>query len=265
MTQEIFAVIVGARGRMGTQLLKAGGAQHGLVITDAIVRPGSIDVGRTLGPDAVRATDELATAVGNADVVIDFSSPQACLDAAAIAARAGCAFVSGTTGLSAAQFDQLRGYTSDIPVLWASNFSVGVHVLERLVELAAQASGPGFDIEILEAHHQHKVDAPSGTALLLGEAAARGRDVNLQDHARFERHGHVGPRADNEIGFQSIRGGDIVGEHTVFLCGAGERLELSHRATDRAIFARGALRAARWIAHRPPGWYQMQDVLFGEK
>lgn len=262
--RDIFVTIVGAQGRMGAELLQNAPKVEGLLITDALVRPGSEDAGKLAGPTEVRLSDDLETAVANADVLIDFSTPESCLSAAQAAAQAGVPFVSGTTGLSGAQFDELRGFTSDIPLLWASNFSVGVNILARLVELASRASGRDFDIEILEAHHRHKVDAPSGTALTLGEAAARGRALSLDEHAIYSRRGQVGPREESEIGFQTLRAGDIVGEHTVFFGGSGERLELSHRATDRAIFALGALRAARWLIEQPAGWHTMQDVLFGD-
>lgn len=262
MTDKIFAVIVGAGGRMGTELLENASGIEDISITDALVRPGSNLIDTTLGADAVRASADYETAIENAHVVIDFSTPASCLRAATIAAKTGTPFVSGTTGLTPTQTNELKGYSSDIAILWTSNFSVGVNVLERLVELASSAVGEDFDIEVLEAHHRHKVDAPSGTALFLGEAAARGRGQSLQENACYTRRGQVGPRAPAEIGFQTIRGGDIVGEHTVFLCADGERLELTHRATDRGIFARGALRAARWISTQPAGWYAMHDVLF---
>jgi 4-hydroxy-tetrahydrodipicolinate reductase len=265
MEREVFVAIVGAEGRMGGELLAHACDLGGVSVTDAIVRPSSPAVGSRLGPAGVLATDDMATAIENADVVVDFSNPDACLAAAEVAASFETAFVSGTTGLSQEQMAELKGRSSDTPVLWAANFSVGVNTLERLVELATRAASEGFDVEIVEAHHRHKVDAPSGTALFLGQAAARARDGELDELGVFERHGHTGERADDEIGFGVIRGGDIVGEHTVYLCGHGERLELTHRATDRGIFASGALRAAAWLAGREPGWYSMRDVLFGDR
>lgn len=262
MEREVFVAIVGAEGRMGAELLENASGMDGLIITDAIVRPGSAAVGQELGPDAVRATDDMETAIENADVVIDFSHPAACREAAELAAKYRTAFVSGTTGLDDAAVAEIKGWSSESAVLWAANFSVGVNALEQIVEMATRAVGEDFDIEVLEAHHRNKVDAPSGTALFLGEAAARARGVSIDEDGVFARQGHVGARSDDEIGFQTIRGGDIVGEHTVFLCGPGERIELTHRASDRGIFARGALRAARWIAGQEPGWYSMKDVLF---
>jgi 4-hydroxy-tetrahydrodipicolinate reductase len=262
MDREVFVTIVGAEGRMGTELLENAAEMDGVSVTDAVVRPGSETVGRELGPSGVSATDDLDTAVENADVVIDFSTPKACLKAAEFAAKHQTPFVSGTTGLSDEQIAELKGRSSDIPVLWAANFSVGVNVLEHLVELATKAAGKDFDIEIMEAHHRRKVDAPSGTALFLGKAAARARGADLDDVGVFAREGQTGERSDDEIGFQVVRGGDIVGEHTVYLCGPGERIELTHRATDRGIFARGALRAAAAMVGRHAGWYSMRDVLF---
>ncbi|QDG54276.1 4-hydroxy-tetrahydrodipicolinate reductase [Persicimonas caeni] len=264
MDREIFVTIIGAEGRMGAELLANVSLMEGISVTDAVVRPGSESVGSVIGPEGVRVTDDMDTAVENADVVIDFSAPEACLAAAECAARFETPFVSGTTGLSEAQIAELKGRSSDAAVLWAANFSVGVNVLEQLVELGVKAAGEGFDIEICEAHHRRKVDAPSGTALFLGRAAARARDVDLDDVAVHGREGHTGARSDEEIGFQVIRGGSIVGEHTVYLAAEGERIELTHRATDRGIFARGALRAAQWMAGRHPGWYSMKDVLFGD-
>ncbi len=256
--------IVGATGRMGKALLE-NAEDAGCEVVAAIVRPGSSRLGEALGPAGVRATDDLAEVVSGCDVVIDVSSPAACVEAARVAASAGVAFVSGTTGLDADELSALERAASETALLHAANFSVGVNVLARLVELASRATGEAWDLEVFEAHHKHKVDAPSGTALMLGRAAATGRGVDLEDVADWARHGATGPRERGAIGFQVLRGGDIVGEHTVFVCGEGERIELGHRATDRGIFARGALRAARWLATRPPGTYSMGDVLFGSE
>ena len=262
-THAIHIAIVGAAGRMGTQLLEEAAKLDALKVSAAIVAPQSEHVGQPLGPQGLIATSDLG-AIANVDVVIDFSSPDACAQVAEHAADAGIAMVSGTTGLSAEQHQALDVASGSIPLLLAANFSVGVNLLEHLVELASRGFGGDADIEIFEAHHRRKVDAPSGTALMLGHAAARGRDWNLEEVATWAREGHTGPRPDDAIGFQVLRGADIVGEHTVYLCAAGERLELTHRATDRAIFARGALRAARWLAGKPAGRYQMRDLLFGD-
>ncbi|MFW5967880.1 MAG: 4-hydroxy-tetrahydrodipicolinate reductase [Persicimonas sp.] len=260
---EVFVALIGAEGRMGGELLANAAQMADITIDQAVVRPGSAAVGSELGPDGVMATDDMDTAVENADVVVDFSTPEACLKAAELAAKHQTPFVSGTTGLDEVQVAELKGRSSDVALLWAANFSVGINAIERLVELGVRALGDGFDIEILEAHHRNKVDAPSGTAHFLAEAAARGRDLQLDENAVYSRYGNTGERTDDEIGFQVVRGGDIVGEHTVFLCGNGERVELTHRASDRGIFARGALRAAGWLAGRKPGLYSMKDVLFG--
>jgi 4-hydroxy-tetrahydrodipicolinate reductase len=262
MTFPLRLAIVGAAGRMGRALLENAAEDATLAVTAAIVSPEAGDVGRMLGPQGIVASPCLDEVIDDVDVIIDFSSPSNCLSVAQLAAAHGKPFVSGTTGLDEEALDALFAQASAIPVLHAANFSVGVNVLERLVELASRATASGWDMEVFEAHHRRKVDAPSGTALLLGDAAARGRQQALRDAANFARHGQTGPRTDEEIGFQVLRGGDIVGEHTVYLCANGERLELTHRATDRGIFARGALRAARWIAGRPAGRYTMHDVLF---
>jgi 4-hydroxy-tetrahydrodipicolinate reductase len=254
--------IIGAGGRMGRSLLENAANIDGLEVTAAIERPGSDKLGSQLGPQHISVTGNLASRINDCDVIIDFSTPDACMSAIRTAANAGVPVVTGTTGLSAEQQIELRTLATQIPILQAANFSVGVNILARLVELASRASGEEFDLEVFEAHHKHKVDAPSGTALMLGKAAAAGRDLELEKVATWAREGHTGARTSDEIGFQVLRGGDIVGEHTVFVCGAGERIELTHRATDRGIFARGALRAARWLHPQQPGTYDMANVLF---
>lgn len=245
---------------MGRSLLENAAQMERVQVVAAIDRPGSTWLGERI--HEVQITGDLSEHIAQADVVIDFSAPESCVRAARIATQAGVRFVSGTTGLTREQVEELEECSKQAAVLHAANFSVGVNVLEKLVELASQATGEGFDLEVFEAHHRRKVDAPSGTALFLAEAAARGRDVSLEEQAVWSRQGQVGARRDGEIGFQVVRGGDIVGEHTVFMCGEGERLELTHRATDRGIFARGALRAACWLSTRRPGLYTMRDVLF---
>ncbi|MEM1347180.1 MAG: 4-hydroxy-tetrahydrodipicolinate reductase [Myxococcota bacterium] len=262
MSQRTRIAIVGAGGRMGLSLLEHASADPALEVVAAIERPGSSHLGEPLGPEGISITGNLEEHITACDVVLDFSSPEACVRAARIASTNGTRFLTGTTGLDEAQQQALDACAAHTGVLQAANFSVGVNVLARLVELASNATGEGFDLEVFEAHHRHKVDAPSGTALLLGRAAAAGRGRELEDVAQWARHGQAGARTDDEIGFQVVRGGDIVGEHTVFLCAAGERIELTHRATDRGIFARGALRAAKWMTGKPAGKYAMNDVLF---
>jgi 4-hydroxy-tetrahydrodipicolinate reductase len=195
-----------------------------------------------------------------ADVLVDFSAVNAFDAVLALALERRLGFVSGTTGLSAEQFAALDRAARSIPVLWASNFSLGIAMLAGLARRVAE-SLPEWDCELLEMHHARKQDAPSGTALTLGEAVAQGRRIALDEHARFERHGQVGARPPGEIGFATLRGGDVVGEHTLIFASAGERIELIHRATRRDIFARGALTAAIWLAGRKPGRYRFDDVL----
>ncbi len=234
--------ILGAHGRMGRMLqqeLDAGGA--------AAVLAGI--AGRNDDKDALFAATE---------AVIDFTAPDALVGHAALAARYGRALVVGTTGLDMAAQKALEAAAQKAPILQAANMSVGVTMLLALVEDAAARLGPGFDIEIFEAHHRHKVDAPSGTALALGRAAAQGRGLDFEKARTVAREG---TRADDAIGFSVFRGGDVVGEHTVTFAGAGERIELAHKATDRAIFARGAVRAALWLTRQKPGLYSMRDVL----
>lgn len=252
--------VVGAAGRMGRAIIAAAALDGDVSIGAAVV--GAHELGVELDALAIVPVNAAGPAVADADVVVDFSSPTGFDQALALAVAAGRPLVSGTTGLAASQLAALDEAATQIPVLWAANFSAGVNVLEHLVELASRALG-GFDVEVMEAHHRRKVDAPSGTALVLGEAAARGRDRKLADIATWARSGVTGPRTNEEIGFQVVRGGSIVGEHTVMLCGDGELIELTHRAQDRAIFARGAVRAAKWLADRPPSRYTMKDVLFG--
>ena len=262
--------IVGCAGRMGRanmrEVLEAGGD---VVLAGGVERPGHPALGQDLGvlaglePVGRAAADDLDGLLAASDAVIEFSTPAATVATAALAAaRGSCAHVIGTTGLDGSQADALRGAARRIPVVWAPNMSLGVNLLLGLVEQVARALDPGgFDVEVVEMHHRHKVDAPSGTALALGRAAARGRGVDLDAAAVRARDGITGPRAAGQIGFATLRGGDVVGEHRVLFAGLGERLELAHVATDRRIYARGALRAATWAAARLPGLYGMADVL----
>ncbi|MFB6264732.1 MAG: 4-hydroxy-tetrahydrodipicolinate reductase [Bradymonadaceae bacterium] len=261
MTTEL--AVVGAAGRMGSAVLEAATERDGTTVVAAVVEPGSEVVGETLEPGEVTAIDDPTAAATAADVFVDFSAPEATVEVAEVSARTGTPLVSGTTGLTDTQRSTVDSAAERAPVLRASNFSVGVNLLDRLVALASQATDGGFDIEISEAHHRHKVDAPSGTALMLGETAADARGQSLAEVARWGREGEVGERTDEEIGFQVVRGGGIVGEHTVHLCGPDEKLELTHRSLDRSIFAQGALKAVEWIVDRPVGRYDMEDVLFG--
>jgi 4-hydroxy-tetrahydrodipicolinate reductase len=259
--------IAGAAGRMGRTLVQAVHAQPGMQLVGAVERPGmellGADAGELagVGPLGVKLVDSVAAGCAGADLLIDFTAPVATLAALPHCVAAKCGMVIGTTGIDAAGRAQVQAAAQHIPIMFAPNMSVGVNVLFSLVTLAAKALGEDFDIEVIEAHHKHKVDAPSGTAVKLGElmAEATGRDYAVAGvHGRV---GQVGARTKGEIGFHAVRGGDIVGDHTVLYAGTGERIEITHRATSRTNFADGAMRAARWLAGRPAGLYDMQDVL----
>ena len=256
----------GVSGRMGRMLVQVITASDRARLGAAIERPGHPWIGRDLGeamgtaPLGLTVTDQ-PDAIAATRAVIDFTAPAATVALADTAARLGVAHVIGTTGLAAPDLDAIARAATRIPVVRAGNMSLGVNLLVALTRRVAAALGPDYDIEILEAHHRHKVDAPSGTALMLGEAAATGRGVALDQAARHARHGLTGPREAGTIGFAVIRGGDIVGEHQVLFAADGERLSLGHIATDRAVFARGALTAALWALNQPPGAYDMLDVL----
>jgi len=261
----INVAVYGAGGRMGQAILRAATGEPRLRISAALVRAGSDLAGRSLreahgagGPDL--EFSNVLDPDTPVDVLVDFSGAQAFDAALALALERRAAFVSGTTGLSDAQRGALEHAATRIPVLWASNFSLGVALLMRLARSAAQAL-PDWDCEIVEMHHRRKLDAPSGTALSLGEAVAAGRGVALGDCAVHGRSGRTGERVQGQIGFHALRGGDVVGEHTLVFAGPGERLELAHRATDRDVFARGAVVAARWIAGRDPGAYALDEIL----
>lgn len=260
-------VVTGAGGRMGRMLIRAVHEASGTSLAAALERPGSPLIGQDAGALAglealgIPVTDDALGAVVTADGIIDFTTPAATLEFAALAAQARIAHVIGTTGLSTADLDQIAAAAWHAPVVRSGNMSLGVNLLAGLVEQVARTLGDDADIEILEMHHRMKVDAPSGTALLLGEAAAAGRDVDLNERSVRVRDGHTGARRPGDIGFATLRGGSVVGDHTVIFAAAGERLELSHKAEDRGIFARGALRAALWARGRKPGLYGMRDVL----
>jgi len=261
MTRIVPIAVYGAGGRMGQAIVRLASGEPRVEVVAAIVKEGSPEAGKRLH-DTSEADLRYATTLDAAitpSVLIDFSFAGAFDDALALALARRSAFVSGTTGLSAQQHAALGDASKTIPVLWSANFSIGVAVLDRLVREAARALS-AWDCEIAEAHHRHKKDAPSGTALALGRAAAEARGVDFERVAQRERPAR-GARDASTIGFASIRAGDIVGEHTVLFAGEGERIELTHRATDRTIFARGALRAAVWIAGRSPGWYTLADVI----
>ena len=260
-------VVTGAGGRMGRMLIRAVHETAGAVLSAALVRPGSPLLGQDAGTLAgvgalgVPVTSDTLHAFVASDGVLDFTTPATTVEFAGLAAQARIAHVIGTTGLSADDLARIEAASWHAPVVRSGNMSLGVNLLAGLVERVARALGEDTDIEILEMHHRMKVDAPSGTALLLGEAAAAGRTVGLDAKAVRSRDGHTGARRPGDIGFATLRGGNVVGDHTVIFAAAGERLELTHRAEDRGIFARGAVRAALWARGRKPGLYGMRDVL----
>ncbi|MGH8492797.1 MAG: 4-hydroxy-tetrahydrodipicolinate reductase [Moraxellaceae bacterium] len=259
--------IAGAGGRMGRTLIQAVVATEAATLTAAIERPDSgligTDAGELAGVGAlgVKVSGDLAAVANDFDVLIDFTVPVATAANIEICRKAGKKIVIGTTGLGEEQKAALQAASGDIGLVYSGNYSIGVNVTLRLLELAAKTFGDTVDVEIIEAHHRHKIDAPSGTALMMGEAVAGALDRDLKDVAVYERHGHTGARDRQTIGFQTIRGGDIVGDHNVMFIGEGERVEIRHVATSRMNFANGAVRAAVWLAAKPAGRYDMRDVL----
>jgi len=259
--------ITGASGRMGQMLLKTVLDSDRARLVGAVERSGHAWVGRDVGEamggqaNGIIVTDDPLEAFAISQAVIDFTTPAATLEFAALTAQARAVHIIGTTGMSAAEIEQLEPASRHAVIVRAGNMSLGVNLLTKLTEKVAAALDADFDIEIIETHHHHKVDAPSGTALMLGEAAAVGRGVNLNDVRESGRDGMTGARKRGDIGFVAIRGGDVVGEHDVLFAGAGERIILRHMATDRSIFARGALKAALWGQTQKPGHYDMMDVL----
>jgi len=261
-------VIVGAAGRMGQTLIRTVGAMAGVQVVGAVERAGSPALGQDAGELAgagklgVTISDDPLPAFARADGVLDFTTPASTTEFAGYAAQARIVHVIGTTGCTAEDDAKIAAAARHAPIVKSGNMSLGVNLLAVLIEQAARALAPeDFDIEIVEMHHRHKVDAPSGTALLLGEAAAHGRGVSLAEQSVRVRDGHTGPRPEGAIGFATLRGGSVVGDHSVMLAGPGERVTLTHNAEDRAIFARGAVRAALWARDRKPGLYSMRDVL----
>jgi 4-hydroxy-tetrahydrodipicolinate reductase len=261
-------VVVGAAGRMGQTLIRTIKAMPGAQLFAAVERPGSPFIGRDageisgLGPIGVTITDKPLEAFVEAEGVLDFTSPVASVEFADLAAQARIVHVIGTTGCSTDDETKIKAAARHARIVKSGNMSLGVNLLGVLTEQAARALGPGdWDIEVLEMHHKHKVDAPSGTALLLGEAAAKGRGINLASQSVRVRDGHTGARVAGTIGFATLRGGSVIGEHSVILAGEGEQVTLSHSATDRSIFARGAVTAALWARDQKPGLYSMLDVL----
>ncbi|MFD3190287.1 4-hydroxy-tetrahydrodipicolinate reductase [Sedimentitalea sp. HM32M-2] len=267
MTHKPGIVVTGASGRMGQMLIRTVTESDRAQLVGAVERQGHPWVGQDVGTAmggaelGVTVTDDALEAFARAQAVIDFTAPEATLEFATLAAQARLVHVIGTTGFSAEQIARLTPIGRHAVIVRAGNMSLGVNLLTQLTRKVAAALDEDFDIEIVEAHHHHKVDAPSGTALMLGEAAAQGRGVALDMVADRGRDGITGARKPGNIGFAAIRGGDIVGEHDVLFAAPGERIVLRHIATDRAVFARGALKAALWGQGRTPGEYDMVDVL----
>lgn len=263
---DLKVAIAGAGGKMGAANIRAIAATPGITVVSAFDRTGAAvlgkDAGELVGIEAlgVAITDDVAAALDGSEAIIDFTAPANSVALAREAAKRGLIHVIGTTGCSEADDAAIREAASTARIVKAGNFSLGVNLLLGLVKQAAAAL-PGFDIEILEMHHNKKVDAPSGTALMLGEAAARGRNLDLKTHSVRVRDGHTGPREEGSIGFATLRGGNVIGEHRVILAGPSERIELNHIADNRALFADGAVRAALWARSQKPGLYNMADVL----
>ncbi len=264
---DLRIAVMGAAGRMGLTLVRDIHARPGCRLTGASEAPDHNALGQDIGVSAglgeigVGLTDDLNIVLAHADAAIDFTTPAATLAHLTQTAQRGLIHVIGTTGFTPAQETEIAKAAEHATIVKSGNMSLGVNLLAHLTAQAAQILSDDFDIEILDMHHRHKVDAPSGTALLLGEAAAKGRGVELSAVAQHGRDGHTGARNKGDIGFAVLRGGGVVGDHTVIFASESERIELTHKAGDRGLFAQGALRAALWAADKPPGLYSMADVL----
>jgi 4-hydroxy-tetrahydrodipicolinate reductase len=264
---DLRLLIAGAGGRMGRTLLRAALESPGIKLTGAVERAGASALGEDVGvlagrgPAGVRVSENAAPLLGATDAIVDFTNPTSSLEFAALAAKAKVAHVLGTTGFTAADEEKVAAAARETVIVKSGNMSLGVNLLAALTRQVAKTLGEEFDIEILEMHHRAKIDAPSGTALMFGQAAAAGRGVDLDKRRTAPRDGLTGARKPGDIGFAALRGGSVVGEHSVIFAGPAERLELVHKAEDRMIFARGALTAARWGKGKKPGLYSMADVL----
>jgi 4-hydroxy-tetrahydrodipicolinate reductase len=264
---EVKIGVIGVAGRVGRMLVADIVATRGCALSGGVARTGSAACGQDLGELAgigrlgVGAAADAEALLRASDVAIEFTTPAATAAHAALAARLGTPLVIGTTGLHGEEEKAVRDAARQIPIVWAANTSLGINLLQGLIEQVASRLGSDWDIEIMEMHHRHKVDAPSGTALALGRSAASARGADFADAAVRGRDGITGPRPSGAIGFAALRGGDNIGEHHVIFAGMGEQLELTHRATNRGIYAKGAVRAALWLADKPPGLYGMKEVL----
>ena len=265
-TTPLRVAVAGASGRMGRMLVEAIQNSGDCVLTAALDLPGSpalgMDAAAFLGQTSGAVIEsDLKSALSKADFLIDFTRPQGTLAHLAVCAQLGVKAVIGTTGFSEEENAQIAAFAQQTAIMLAPNMSVGVNVTLKLLEMAAKALDTDYDIEIIEAHHKHKVDAPSGTALKMGEVIAQAQGTQLQDRAVYERFGHTGERKENTIGFATVRGGDIVGDHTVLFAGTGERIEITHKSSSRSTYAQGSLRAVRFLASQNTGQFDMFDVL----
>jgi len=264
---EMRLIVAGAGGRMGRALTRVITETKGAVLAGALEAPTSELLGQDAGvlaglpANGIKLSADLWSMSGNADGILDFTVPAATIANVAIAAERGLVHIIGTTGLSASDDAVIKSVTSRAVVVKSGNMSLGINLLAALVKRVAQSLDENFDIEILEMHHKSKIDAPSGTALMLGEAAAMGRKIALESHSARGRDGHTGARRRGDIGFASLRGGTVTGDHSVIFAGPMERIELTHRAEDRTMFAQGAVKAALWARDKKPGLYTMADVL----
>lgn len=265
-SSSLRVAVAGASGRMGRMLVEAIQNSNDCVLTAALDLPDSPALGTDAAAFLGQASgalieSDLKSALAKADFLIDFTRPEGTLAHLAVCAELGVKVVIGTTGFSDAQKTEIAAFAQKTAIMLAPNMSVGVNVTLKLLEMAAKALDNGYDIEIVEAHHKHKVDAPSGTAIKMGEVIAEAQGTKLEDRAVYERFGHTGERKENTIGFATVRGGDIVGDHTVLFAGTGERVEISHKSSNRAGYADGSLRAVRFLAGQRSGQFDMFDVL----
>jgi len=265
---EMKLAVLGAGGRMGKALIAAIDERDDAILSAAIERPDSpllgsdSGIGASLGENGIAITSDVDAALQASDCIIDFTAPQVTIDLSKKVGEFNCTHVIGTTGCTPDEEAEIAAAGASATILKSGNMSLGVNLLSVLVEQAAAAlDASDFDIEVLEMHHKHKVDAPSGTALLLGEAAAKARNIDLNENSVRTRDGIIGAREDDTIGFATLRGGSVIGEHSVILAGNGERIELTHTAQDRSLFANGAVKAALWTKDKPHGFYSMRDVL----
>lgn len=260
-------IVSGACGRMGGRIIALSKEYEGIRLIGALEHREHRDIGRDIGEITgignigIRVSSDIDDIKGKADVLIEFSNPEASLEHLSIASQRGIAMVIGTTGFSKEDISEIESHTSKIPCVLAPNMSVGINLLLKVVKDIARVLGDDYDIEIIEAHHRLKKDAPSGTALKIAETIANTLNRNLDEVGVYARKGIIGERSRKEIGIQTIRAGDIVGEHTILFGGLGERIEITHKASSRDTFARGALRASLWVVNQKPGLYDMQDVL----